>query len=456
MKVVRTLITLAAPITILAGMLWPVTEASATFLGADGHVLYDGQSGGSGYGAREIFLTDSHGEGPAQLTHNTVFDGIPVIAPRRHRIAWVRGGAKFRVDQYDIMVSRLSGDPPVLDEANATNLTECWDSGRNDYNETWNPDGTGIAFTVGNLTQPYDYQTYVMDDGTACTSTGVVNISNNAFNDQFPEWSPDGSRFIFTSDQLGGGNDAVWLSNADGSGRQLVYDSAGEDRYPTWAPDGSMVAFQSDVNGPLRSDDLFVTDVSGCATPGPTPTVACGRVPSTGAPGAKQITEGSPNEAHAVWSPDGAQILYESSQGGNQLWKSFIDGSGAVQVTAGSGLHSHPDWGPIRCTIRGTIDNDSLTGTNGNDVICAMGGNDSIKGLGGADTLLGGIGNDTIDGGSGNDVIVGGPGSDMLAGGADVDRITALDLVARNDIVDGGSQKDTCTQDKGDFAFNCP
>jgi Ca2+-binding RTX toxin-like protein len=456
MKAIRTLISVAAPLAMLAAALWPAAPASATFLGADGYILYDGQAAGTGYGAREIFLTNSNGGNRVKLTHNAVFDGVPVIGPGRHRVAWVRGGAQFRGDQYDIMVAVLSGNPPQLDEAGAVNLTRCWDPDRNDYNETWNPSGTKIAFTVGNTTQPYRYQTYIMDNGLACTSTGVVNISHNHFDDQFPEWSPDGSRFIFTSDQLGDGNDAIWMSNADGSGRQLVFDSTGEDRYPTWSPDGNLVAFQSDVNGPSGSDDLFVTDVSACVTGDPNPTTPCGRHPVTGTAGAKQITSGPADEHHAVWSPDGGQILYESSHGGDQLWKSFIDGSGAVQVTGGGGLHSHPDWGPILCTIKGTSGANTLTGTGGNDVICGMGGNDTISGVGGADTLFGGTGNDTINGGSGNDVIVGGPGSDTLNGGVDVDRITSLDLFSGNDSIDGGNQLDTCIGDTGDTVTNCP
>jgi Tol biopolymer transport system component len=456
MKAIRTLIAFAAPLVMLAAALWPATPASATFLGADGWILYDGAGPGAGYAAREIFLTNSNGGNRVQLTHNSVFDGIPVVGPGRHRVAWVRGGTQFRTDQYDIMVAVLSGDPPVLDEANATNLTNCWDPDRNDYNETWNPGGTKLAFTVGNVDQPYHYQTYTMNNGTTCTSNGVTNISNNAFDDQFPEWSPDGSKFIFTSDQLGDNNDAIWMSNADGSGRQLVFDSAGEDRYPTWSPDGNLVAFQSDVNGPVGSDDLFVTDVSACVTGGPNPTTPCGEDPVTGVSGAKQITSGSADDHHAVWSPDGSQILYESSQGGDQLWKSFIDGSGAVQVTGGGGLHSHPDWGPILCTITGTNGNDTLNGTAGDDIICGLGGNDTINGVGGADTLLGGTGNDTLNGGTGNDVLVGGPGADSLNGGVDADRITSLDLIAGNDTIDGGNQKDTCTGDPGDVITNCP
>lgn len=86
--------------------------------------------------------------------------------------------------------------------------------------------------------------------------------------------------------------------------------------------------------------------------------------------------------------------------------------------------------GPNRCTIVGTVRNDSLGGTPANDTIC---------GLAGADRLVGGQGQDVLEGGPGTDSVLGGPGSDS---------IMARD--GARDLVDGGGGSDRAQVDRID------
>jgi hemolysin type calcium-binding protein len=67
-----------------------------------------------------------------------------------------------------------------------------------------------------------------------------------------------------------------------------------------------------------------------------------------------------------------------------------------------------------RCTILGTMGDDTLVGTATEDLICGLAGNDVIDGGAGDDTILGGAGDDTIRGGPGENCMVGGPGSDTF------------------------------------------
>lgn len=65
---------------------------------------------------------------------------------------------------------------------------------------------------------------------------GLTNLTNDLAQDVEPQWSPDGSKIVFTSSNRDGRTDNVrdvWVMNADGTGQTALTNSGG---IPQWRP----------------------------------------------------------------------------------------------------------------------------------------------------------------------------------------------------------------------------
>jgi dipeptidyl aminopeptidase/acylaminoacyl peptidase len=72
--------------------------------------------------------------------------------------------------------------------------------------------------------------------------------SGDDWNDTDPQWSPDGSRIAFVSDRSGreyddSHNKDVWVMSADGGALTKISDHAFDDDLPRWSPDGKQILF---------------------------------------------------------------------------------------------------------------------------------------------------------------------------------------------------------------------
>jgi Tol biopolymer transport system component len=82
-----------------------------------------------------------------------------------------------------------------------------------------------------------------------CASGKETQItSGDDWNDTDPHWSPDGTRIAFVSDRTGeeydgGFNKDVWVISAEGGPLTKISDHAFEDEQPRWSPDGKQLLF---------------------------------------------------------------------------------------------------------------------------------------------------------------------------------------------------------------------
>jgi TolB protein len=123
--------------------------------------------------------------------------------------------------------------------------------------------------------------------------TNAVRLTtNDKWLDVFPDWSPDGTRIVFSSTRLGGVMQ-IFVMNADGSDQRPL-TTAGPNWYPRWSPDGRKISFMS-----LRGDrGTGMGSGNGIYVINPDGT------------GEMNLTQSPAMDMFSTWSSDGHQIYF--------------------------------------------------------------------------------------------------------------------------------------------------
>lgn len=164
-------------------------------------------------------------------------------------LSWSPDGKKF--------VSFDDGEIYVMN-ADGTGKTPLTNNAYSDSFPVWSPDGTKIAFVSDRVDNPWvDNDIYTMNavDGSDQTRLTFTN------KDSDPAWSPDGTKIVFTSPRDGNYN--IYTMNADGSEQtRLTFDGAGS---PSWCPvpaPGSLEVKSSPAKAKIYINNIYTEQVT--------------------------------------------------------------------------------------------------------------------------------------------------------------------------------------------------
>jgi Tol biopolymer transport system component len=143
---------------------------------------------------------------------------------------------------------------------------------------------------------------------------GARRIVPSTFDEQTPDYSPDGTRLAFASTRSG--VEEIWVANADGSNPMQMTSMGGPQcSNPRWSIDGRTILFNARREG---SSDLYLLR------------------PDDG--DLRRITDDPAEEIEPRWSRDGRTIYFGSNRTGRyEVWKMPAAGGAPVRITQQGG-----------------------------------------------------------------------------------------------------------------------
>jgi len=308
-----------------------MTAAVLTVVGVAGQAAAAGSNDGRIYfttdkwGNWELASMRPDGSDVQRITNSAQDDVKPdahIASDGSVRLVFVAGDLNARVLHIATMTV---GDPTSYRQLSDTEPGHQW-------SPEWSPDGTQIVYSSN---QTGNWEIWVMNaDGT-----NQHQITNNPAQDEYEAWSPDGTTIAFGSDRDGIRNRAtgIYLMNPDGSNVRRVTRLTSMDAVPAFSPDGTKLAWVDSVcdNGGCGPSHVYVGNLDGT--------------------GIRRLTQGDNNDWNPVFSPDGTKVAFHTSaihdfllHGDDyiDIGVANVDGSGWKDITGPNGAISEaaPTW----------------------------------------------------------------------------------------------------------------
>ncbi len=151
------------------------------------------------------------------------------------------------------------------------NLQKITETAYNDAYPVWSPDALSLTFHTFRHDNHADI--YVTDR----SGGNPIRITTDEGLDMMPDWSPDGKELVFVSNRTG--NFDIYRTKADGKGKleNLTNTPNINESMPTWSPDGNFIAYSVSGNS---KNSIYVMTKNGTTSTQITPDGVAASMPS--------------------------------------------------------------------------------------------------------------------------------------------------------------------------------
>ncbi len=186
-------------------------------------------------------------------------------------------------------------------------------------------------------------------DGTPVPPNGPYPgyLPNGVASDYNASYSPDGTKFVFVSDRMGGGSQELFIVGANGNGPWQLTSNGCVNETPTWSPDGRRLYWANNCDGDF---ELYRADL------------AYGNDSQWGVDArllnVTKLTDNSTDDRFARVSPDGRAIAYSTMVDGKWDLAVLYFGDGRIATYGTPGNDEGPTWSADGRTLAFASDND--------------------------------------------------------------------------------------------------
>ncbi len=271
-----------------------------------GKIVYTSDMSGTSH--LQIYSVKADGGSRGNLTHDQSNNTQPAWSPDGTKVAFVSDRDN---GLGHIFVMNADGSNPI-------ELNKNFPSKQ--LRPRWSPDGTRILFTGVDASAFPDGEIFVTE---ALAGVDPVRMTENSFVDTDADWSPDGSKIVFSSNR--DGTQSLYTMNADGSNvKRITTGTNGTaDVEPRWSPQGNIIVYRS---GDPANADIYTVNADGSNK--------------------LKIVNNTTNDWDPAFNSDGTRIIYMRQLGKQQLYIMHADGLSVAPVPnqVQSVNNSQPDW----------------------------------------------------------------------------------------------------------------